>query len=366
MSAPRAAPAPTPPPLDDASGLATPALVVDCQRLDANTRRMIELAGGAERLRPHVKTHKMAQIVARHRAAGITRFKCATLAEARMAARAGAEDVLVAYPLVGPGPRRLMELAAEHAGCRFGVVVDGVESAQHLSASAGLVDLWIDVDPGMGRTGLAPESARDLCLALRGSCPPVGLHVYDGHLKHSDPAQRREAVAAAWAPIARLRDELSSALGHRLRVVAGGAPTFAAHARLHDGELAPGTCTFWDLGYQSRYGELGFATAAWLLSRVVSKPADDVATLDLGVKAVASEMPWPRLLAVGLEDAQLVWHSEEHLALRCGQARALKAGDAVWALPWHICPSVALYAEAIVVDGGRVVDRWQVAARDRI
>lgn len=365
MSPPRAAPALTPPRLDDASELATPALIVDRQRVDANTRRMIELARGAERLRPHVKTHKMAEVVARHRAAGILRFKAATLAEAEMAAWAGAQDVLVAYPLVGPGPRRLIDLAAEYANCRFGAMVDSMETAQQLSSAAGLVDVWVDVDPGMGRTGLALDAARSLFLALRGTSPPVGLHVYDGHLKHRDPGERRAAVAAAWAPIAQLREELSSALGFRLRVVAGGAPTFAMHADLHDGELAPGTCTFWDFGYQTRYGELGFATAAWLLSRVVSKPAEDVATLDVGVKAVASEMPWPRLLAVGLEDADVVWHSEEHLALRSRRARSLQVGDAVWALPWHICPSVALYSEAIVVEHGRVVERWPVAARDR-
>lgn len=358
----------TPPQLVDVAGVATPALVVDRARVAFNTARMIELAGSAERLRPHVKTHKMREVVQSQLAAGITRFKCATLAEAQMAAEAGASDVLVAYPLVGPQPRRLAELALRHSRCRFGVVVDSSDGAEALIAAgaAGQVDVWLDVDCGMGRTGVAAERAVGLARGLSNAgLAPVGLHVYDGHIKESDPARRQAAVATAWAPMSALRNALSAELGRLLRVVTGGAPTFANHARLHDGELAPGTCAFWDYGYQSRYPELGYATAAWLLTRVVSRPAADVVTLDAGVKAVASEMPWPRLLAVGLEDAEVVWHSEEHLALRASKAEGLRVGDPVWALPWHICPTVALHAEAIVVEGGRVVDRWRVAARDR-
>src|SRR5690606_12904359 len=100
----------------DAGTVASPALLVYAARADENLRRTIAMAGGVERLRPHVKTHKLAPIVERHLALGITRFKCATIAEAEMTAAAGAPDVLLAYQPVGPNIARLAALCARFPG----------------------------------------------------------------------------------------------------------------------------------------------------------------------------------------------------------------------------------------------------------
>jgi D-serine deaminase-like pyridoxal phosphate-dependent protein len=80
---------------------------------------------------------------------------------------------------------------------------------------------------------------------------------------------------------------------------------------------------------------------------------------------VASEMPHPRVQLLGLEDATFVMHSEEHLVVETPLADDFPVGTAVYALPRHVCPSVALHAEAVVVEQGRVVDRWPVTARAR-
>ena len=110
--------------LSDPSDTASPALLVYPAVVRANLRRAVAAAGGAERLRPHVKTHKTRDIAAIELEMGIRKHKCATLAEAEMLAEAGAPDVLIAYPLVGPNAGRLARLAARHSRTRFGALVD--------------------------------------------------------------------------------------------------------------------------------------------------------------------------------------------------------------------------------------------------
>src|SRR5947209_8435335 len=93
--------------VENTSALLSPSLIIDRGLLERNLQAMITLARGAGRLRPHVKTHKMPAIVRLLEARGVTRHKCATVAEAEMVATAGGADVLLAYPVVGPNIPRL-------------------------------------------------------------------------------------------------------------------------------------------------------------------------------------------------------------------------------------------------------------------
>src|SRR5690554_1469713 len=109
--------------LEDEERIASPALLVYRDRLLANLDSMIEIVGDPERLRHHVKTHKTPQIVALQVERGITRCKCATIAEAEMAAGAGATDVLLATQPVGPNLARLQALIGAFPGVRFSTIV---------------------------------------------------------------------------------------------------------------------------------------------------------------------------------------------------------------------------------------------------
>jgi D-serine deaminase-like pyridoxal phosphate-dependent protein len=191
------------------------------------------------------------------------------------------------------------------------------------------------------------------------------LHAYDGHICQTDPAERRAACLAAMAPVDALREAL---LAERLpvpRLVAGGSPAFPFHAERTGCECSPGTVVLWDASSAIQQPDLPFHCAAVVLTRVVSKPAEDFVCLDLGHKALASEMPHPRALFTGLAEVEAVKHSEEHLLLRTPQAKTLSVGDALLAVPWHICPTVALHAEAVIVEHGRVTGAWPIEARAR-
>jgi D-serine deaminase-like pyridoxal phosphate-dependent protein len=149
-------------------------------------------------------------------------------------------------------------------------------------------------------------------------------------------------------------------------IVAGGSPTFPMHARRAGVELSPGTTVLWDASYARLYPDLACIPAALLLTRVVSKPGRNRLCLDLGHKAVASEMSHPRVSLIGLEDARVVNHSEEHLVVESDDAARWNLGDHIYGIPTHICPSVARYDRAYVIENQSMTGHWPVDARDRV
>lgn len=358
--------------VENAADVDSPSLLVYPVRIVENIRRMIAMAGGVSRLRPHVKTHKMSDVVRLHLAAGITRFKCATLAEAEMSARAGATDVLLAHQPVGPKIAKLAALAGQYSQTRFTAVVDDRSTAEQLSAAFQAIDqrldVLLDLDVGMGRTGVVPgleAAALYRELAQMPGLTPRGLHAYDGHIHDTALEDREQACTIAFAPVEALRTELHNAGYDVSELVAGGTPTFPLHARYADRQLSPGTCVLWDAGYAAHFPDLDFLPAAVLLTRVVSRPGPNRLCLDLGHKAVAADPPRRRVFFPDLPDAEVLVHSEEHLTLHTPRAGEFAVGDVLYGIPQHICPTCALHARAIVVTNGRATGSWPIDARDR-
>ncbi len=362
--------------LTDESAAPSPSLLVYPDRIEENLHRMIARVGSPARLRPHLKTHKLPQVIALQVSLGITKAKCATIAEAEMAARAGATDILVAAQLVGPNVPRLLALQRTFPTVAFATIADdpGAVSALASAAQAAgtTIEILLDLDVGMTRTGIVPGPAAAALYRTLATTPGLragGLHAYDGHLRHSVLAERIAAAADGIALVESLRTEL---LAQQLPVpclVYGGTPTFAVHAprTAHDAtlECSPGTCVLWDASYSTQVADLDFLHAAVLLTRVISRPGTNRLCLDLGHKSVASEMPHPRAIFPALPDARAVTHSEEHLVIETARAADFPVGTALYALPWHICPTVALHDRVHVIHSGRIREEWTVTARAR-
>ncbi len=327
---------------------------------------------GQDRLRPHVKTHKMAEIVRLAESFGIRKHKCATIAEAEMIAAAGGSDALLAYPLVGPNLKRFAHLIRGYRSTTFRATVDHPEAARALAdVAAGLdrqVPVLVDLDIGMGRTGIDPGEPAAELYALIARLPqlvPDGLHAYDGHIQESDPAARRRAVEPALEKTLTLRDRLIKQGLAVPRIVLGGTPTFPIYAGLDQPgvECSPGTVVLHDQNYASKYPDLPFTPAALLLTRVVSHPRPGRICLDLGHKAVAADPVGLRARLLDIDDAKLIMHSEEHLVVETCQAERIALGTPLLAIPAHVCPTVALHRRVYVIDSGHVVDQWEVTAR---
>lgn len=353
----------------------SPGLLIFRDLVQKNIETMIAIARGADRLRPHVKTHKMAEIVRLSESMGIHKHKCATLAEAEMVAAAGGVDVLVSYPIVGPNLKRFAHLIRGYRKTTFRATVDAIEAARMLSeAMTGLdrpVPVLVDLEVGMGRTGIAPGEAAAELYAEIGRLPNLvadGLHAYDGHIRDMDVEERRKNTVATRQPVLSLLETLRSRGLEVPRLVLGGTPTFPIHAALDlpGVECSPGTVVLHDDGYATKFPDLPFTPAALLLTRVVSKPRPGRLCLDLGHKAVAADPAGPRARILGLDDAKPIIHSEEHLVVETAHADELPIGTPLLAIPTHVCPTIALHRFAVVVENGAIVGRWEVTARDRV
>jgi D-serine deaminase-like pyridoxal phosphate-dependent protein len=368
--------------------LDTPALVVYPDRVHRNIRRAIEMVGDPARLRPHVKTHKSPQVTRMMLEAGIKRFKCATIAEAEMLAREGVADVLLAYQPVGPKTERLVALTRKFPNTIFSCLIDNAEAARAMAAvfdAAGLeILVWLDINVGMDRTGIAP-GAEALALyrhavELQG-IDPVGLHAYDGHIRDVDPVARAKRCDAAFSSVLSLREAIgpdgrfidvaAGAAPELPRIIAGGSPTFPIHARrAAEIQCSPGTFVYWDKGYGDQFPDQPFEPAALVVTRVISIRGETRLCLDLGHKSISAEneitkrvgfLNGPGLTPVG--------QSEEHLVVETtiedDPSRSFAIGDVFYGIPYHICPTVALYERAFIVEYGRVGADWFNIARDR-
>ncbi|CAN5899202.1 D-TA family PLP-dependent enzyme [soil metagenome] len=361
--------------LNDVSTLLSPSMLVYRPLVRENVTTMLAMAREADRLRPHVKTHKMAAVVRLMEEMCIRKHKVSTIAEAEMVASAGGRDVLLAHQLVGPNLGRLAKLVLAFPETTFRTIVDDPATTRALSeamAETGRsLPVLIDLEVGMGRSGIAPGDDAANLYALIDRLPhlePDGLHLYDGHQRIKDLEARRAAVRVGYEQTLALR-ELLLAQGLPVpRLVLGGTPTFPIHASWEEPgiECSPGTCTFHDMSYSTLFPDLPFVPAVALLTRVISRPRPGRICLDLGHKAVAADPSGDRLTLLGVSEAKFATHSEEHLVVETPQAETLPVGTPLLAIPTHVCPTSALHKFAYVIEDGEVVDRWEVTARDRM
>ncbi|GAC1551467.1 MAG: D-TA family PLP-dependent enzyme [Mucilaginibacter sp.] len=359
--------------INNVGDLDTPALVVYPDRVKANIEAVKTMIGDVSRLRPHVKTYKNKEVTRLMLEAGIAKFKCATIAEAEMLALCEAPDVLLAYQPAGPKLTRFVKLNTSYPNTKFSCLVDNLVSADQISAAAVnnkiQIPVYLDLNVGQDRTGIVPgEDALQLyfnCSRLPG-IKPVGLHAYDGHLHDADIDILTKKCNAGFEPVAKLKAEIIKKGLAEPVIIAGGSPTFPVHAKRDHVECSPGTFIYWDKGYQLIAKEQPFIPAALVVSRVISLPSGTKICLDLGHKSVAAENELPkRVYCLNASDLVMISQSEEHLVAEAGPGHKYKVGDVLYGLPYHICPTVALYERAFTIENNQTAGEWKNIARDR-
>jgi len=290
-----------------------------------------------------------------------------------MLGRVGAVNVLLAYQPVGPKVNRLAEVIEQFPKTNFACLVDDTDAAQNISevflSKNKTIQVWLDLDVGQHRTGVfADQRALDLFLFCKKQTgiSPVGFHVYDGHIRDDDFEKRKKRSDECFELVEKLIAKIEESGHPKPQIVAGGSPTFNVHALRKNIDCSPGTCLFWDFGYQKMLPEQKFNYAALVISRIISKPSHNLLCVDLGHKSIAAENPFPRVHFLNLPDAKQISQSEEHLVLDVGNNSNFKIGDVLYGVPKHICPTCALYEKAIIVDEeGFAKKEWKVIARDR-
>lgn len=357
--------------LRDTENVFTPALVCYPRLIEYNIEQAIREAGGAERVWAHVKTFKSADILRLLQKKGISRFKCATIAEAEMAAQCDAEHVLVAYPLVGPNIGRFLRLIKQYPHTVFWAIGDHDAAIAALSAAAERENvrapLLIDVNIGMDRTGAALGDVIRLyeaCLALPGVAPR-GLHCFSGNFKIADWAGRKAAVEKTAAAVMALREEIRGRGRPFEALVLSGTPVLNCYREYADVYLCPGTAFITDMAYYQTFPDYDFVPAAAVLTRVISNPVPGHFTVDLGYKAIAADPKGARGVILGHEEAESLFQCEEHWTFRTRSEDAPKVGDVLYVLPTHICPTITCYPAMLTAEEGEITGSFEVTARNR-
>jgi D-serine deaminase-like pyridoxal phosphate-dependent protein len=350
----------------------SPALIIYPERVAKNISTAISMIDDAQRLRPHVKTHKTREAALMMMQAGINKFKCATIAEAEMLAMVNAPDVLLAYQAIGPKLLRYISLIKKYPSTKFSCLVDNVDCAKSIGEAAIKNDVeipvYIDLNVGMNRTGIKPDEGAiklyEDCLTIKG-IQSVGLHAYDGHIRAKDIQRRTIECDKAFEPVEALRKELIEK-GFAAVVILGGSPTFPIHAKRKGIECSPGTFIYWDKGYLDLCPEQHFVPAALVISRIISLPDETKLCLDLGHKSISAENELHnRVYFLNAPELKFISHSEEHLVAETNTGHSYKIGDVLYGLPFHICPTCTLYESGLIAKNNEVNGEWKIIARDK-
>jgi D-serine deaminase-like pyridoxal phosphate-dependent protein len=289
---------------------------------------------------------------------GVSSFKCSTTLELATLAEVGARDVLLAMPMSHASTIRVVELAAQHPGTIVSALADAEQQLDGWPASVGLM---IDINVGMDRTGIGVDDVEGVAQIARGTLqrgiPLAGLHAYDGHLAYLSPGERASAVEAEIGRLARLVASLKGVGIPIANVVTSGSLTFADAARdkrlTQDGlqhQLSPGTIVYSDMTTAEHIAIPNYQAAVHVLSRIISQPAAGVVTCDAGHKAVSADAGVPTCSVVGWPRLVPQNPSEEHLPIAGDPSDLPHIGELIELVPRHVCPTVNLYDNAILIE----------------
>ena len=355
----------------------TPALVVYPEIVASNTARTLHLLGGdPDRWRAHIKTAKLAYTLRMLVERCVRSFKCATTLELLVACDSGVADVLLAYPVVGANARRVLEIANQFPHVRISVLVENEEQVRQWRGSS--VDVFVDINPGMNRTGVEQGQTDKMVRLVRAveeaELQFGGLHYYDGQHGGLDEPERTTAAHAGYDRLLKLVIAIQDSGMSVPEVITAGTPTFPcslAYKGFHGAgfvhRVSPGTIVYCDATSLAQLpAEYGYAPAALVLTRVVSRPHDGIITCDAGHKAVSADAGVPTCVVAGHPELTPLAPSEEHLPMELNRDSAgPEVGEGLYLLPRHICPTVNNFDSALLVRDGRIASVEKVTARGR-
>jgi D-serine deaminase-like pyridoxal phosphate-dependent protein len=283
------------------------------------------------------------------------------------------KDVLLAYPVVGANAARVAELAKENHSVRVSALVENPRQAVAWKGSG--VGIFIDVNPGMDRTGM---EQRDLA-AIVGLVREIdaagvefrGLHYYDGHVTAPVLEEREKLAHRNYDRLMEIVMKVEFAGFPVGEVITSGTPAFpcaAAYAPFRSARFthrtSPGTVVYNDLSSLSQLpSEWGYQPAALVVSTVVSHPKANVLTCDAGHKAVSADAGVPTCAVAGRPDLVPLKPSEEHLPIEVKSGARPEIAEALFLIPRHVCPTVNNFDDALIVACQRVAAIERVTAR---
>ncbi len=359
-------------PGDLVSHIDTPALVLDLAAFERNLERMAaSLHGSGARLRAHAKSHKCPEIAKRQIALGAVGICSQKVSEAAVFVNAGIQDVLVTNQVVGAAKLRHLADLARRA--RMGVLVDDVQQVQALaevaSAQGVTLDVYVEVDVGGKRCGVAPGAAAARLARLVADSAALrfaGLHCYHGPAQHlRTPAERAAAIAAA-VDATRATQVAVQACGLQVeRITGGGTGSFLLERDSGVfNEIQAGSYIFMDSDYadnQRAPHDIVFEHSLFVRTSVLSRVVPTRAVVDAGLKASSVDSGMPTVW--GRPELRYLKAADDHGVLGTPEGARIVLGETLMLVPGHCDPTVNLYDEIVCVRGDRVEALWPITAR---
>jgi D-serine deaminase-like pyridoxal phosphate-dependent protein len=298
----------------------------------------------------------------------------AKLGEAEVMSEAGFDDILVAYPIVGPA--KLARLVALARKARIVVSTDSIDVARGISDAARdagvTIGLLAEMDAGLRRCGVqTPAALIDLARQMTRlpSVDFLGFLVFPGQIR-LPPDQQDPVLSQIDAKLKEAQDGLFRS-GIEVRVVSGGStPTaYRSHVMKTVTEIRPGTYVFNDMNTVILGATDVSRCAVTVHVTVVSVAVSGRAIIDGGSKTFSSDLSRGgegRGYGFAPEHPDVVIESmsEEHGHLNVEAcARPLRIGERLRFVPNHVCTTVNMHSEVWGVRGEEVVERWAVACR---
>jgi D-threonine aldolase len=346
----------------------TPALILDLDAFEKNLATLNESVAGRVRVRAHAKTHKCPQIAKLQIAAGAIGVCCQKVSEAEALVEGGVHDVLVSNEIVGAA--KIARLARLSQRAHLGVCVDHIDNLREIAATGARLDVYIELEVGMGRCGVAPgEPAAALAreIAKAPSLRFAGLQAYHGRAQHvRSVAERRSSIERAADSVRRTK-ALFKQNGIDTPVVTGagsGTFMFEVESGAWD-EIQPGSYIFMDADYARNEWAAPlprFEHALFVLTTVMSRPSPGAAIVDAGLKASSVDSGMPTVWA--RNDLRYTKASDEHGWVEGSQPPAL--GEQLLLVPGHCDPTVNLYDWYVAVRRGVVEEIWPITARGAV
>lgn len=357
--------------------LPTPSLLLDLDVFEQNIKKMSDHSKRTGvHLRPHTKAHKCPEVARRQIEAGAIGVCAATINEAEAMVDAGIPGVLITSEMVGQEKvNRLVQLTLKQPELLS--VVDDIVQANHLNEAASkanvMLNILIDIDPGLNRTGVEPgdntitlaEGISNLSnLQLR------GVQCYSGRSAHINGFEEREqhskqSMQAGIETFHRLRE-----MGYPMDILTGGSTgTYNIDTDLKGmTELQVGSYVFMDTDYTLIGGKAhanydDFSVSLSILSTVVSQNHKNIATIDAGLKAMATDRSFLPVLKE-MEGATFQFSGDEHGRLEYDDTHInISLGDRVEIIPPHIDPTVNLYSHIFCIRNNKVESVWPIVGR---
>jgi len=359
--------------------LPTPALTIDLDIFDRNIAKMqSHLNAAGLGLRCHTKMHKSPIIARKQIAAGAIGVCCATISEAEVMLAGGITKILITSPVV-TDDKILRLLAMSQKSSEVEIVVDYIQGADRISELAGQMKLnigvLVDLDPGMGRTGIEPgQKALELVRHIGEACPNLtfnGLQMYIGNCMHVQGFEKRRDKYLHLISKGIETKELLESNGIQVPVFSGGGTgTYDIDAELGAlTDLQAGSYAFMDVEYRDIGGQgtetfVDFEPSLFSLVTAISKPQERLITVDAGIKCLATDTGYPEFRDV--EGATYHFGGDEHGIIQLNNSsRQINLGDRLSVITPHCDPTVNLYDYYYPYRQGMVTEIWPISARGR-